>query len=195
MLERLVAPFALAYDRAQATKQLHDLATTDGLTGVLNRRAAMEQLRLEIERVARTGQDLAVILIDVDKFKAINDTHGHAAGDAVLRSVAAVLRAGVRGVDVVARYGGEEFLVVLPQTDAFGALKMAERLRKSLAKQDVRIENGSILRVTASFGVAALAGAAETDEQLLRRADQGLYAAKEAGRNRVVLAPSDDGQG
>ena len=156
----------------------------DGLTGLPNRRAFDEELAREVPRATRAGAPLAVVVLDVDRFKAVNDLHGHAAGDAVLREVAARARAGVRAGDLAARIGGEEFALLLPGADLAGAHELAERLRAAIATAPFEAE-GKTLEVTASLGCAALA-AGEPPEALLARADARLYEAKRTGRNRVL---------
>jgi diguanylate cyclase (GGDEF)-like protein len=128
------------------------------------------------------------LLIDIDHFKKVNDTHGHPAGDAVLRGVAAVARAQARETDLVARYGGEEMAVVLPETDAAGARTIAERLRAAVEGTAHATEHGT-LRVTISVGVATWPGGGQTAEELLTTADRALYRAKQTGRNRVESGP------
>lgn len=188
-LQRLIAPFQLAYARAIAHEALERLATTDGLTGLANRRVAMERLRDELARGQRHNHATSIVLLDVDHFKSVNDTHGHHAGDAVLRRVSSVLREAGREIDLPARHGGEEFLLILPETPLDGAVRVAERLRSRLAKARTELEDGEVLRVTASFGVAAAAGLREEGvDELLQRADEALYAAKESGRNRVCIS-------
>jgi diguanylate cyclase (GGDEF)-like protein/PAS domain S-box-containing protein len=183
---------SLAHMRAEESlrrsrDELRRLALQDGLTGVLNRRAVLRRLREEHERARRGGHGLSVVLLDVDHFKRINDTHGHPAGDAVLREVARRKSASIRPYDAVGRYGGEEFLVVLPGCDGAEALGVAERLRHALASRPMETAESLALAVTASFGVAACTGAL-TDEQLVAQADAALYRAKGEGRNRVRRA-------
>lgn len=161
---------------------LEELAYTDDLTGLPNRRFALRQLEALLSRARRHGTDLAVALVDVDRFKAINDGHGHAVGDSVLREMAARLQERVRHEDVVARHGGEEFLVVLPDTSPAGAAVVAEGLRAHVEARAF-VEDDVGVSLTVSVGWAGWAG--EDLDALLRRADQALYAAKHAGRNRV----------
>ncbi len=172
-----------------ANAQLETLAVTDALTGLLNRRALFDLFRREIERAHRHRRELAVIMFDIDYFKAINDRHGHAAGDVVLKQVAAIAAKATRSTDTVARYGGEEFVLIAPETDKSSALELAERMRAALQSAEMRIDHQS-LTVTASFGVAMLRGDDAKPEEVLRRADEALYAAKGGGRNRVVAEPA-----
>lgn len=156
----------------------------DGLTGLLNRHRSMVLCGIEIERARRHGQALSLLMFDLDEFKAINDRLGHAAGDLVLRRVAALTRGSLRRGDVAGRIGGEEFLLVLPHTDAAAAMHLAERLR-ALFEREIEVAEG--WRATASFGVATLQDGMDADA-LLQRADQALYRAKQRGRNRAELA-------
>jgi diguanylate cyclase (GGDEF)-like protein len=169
--------------------QLKALSTTDGLTQLANHRAFQERLREEFRRAQRYDDPMALILMDVDHFKAINDTHGHLAGDEVLHRVAQALRSAVRETDFVARYGGEEFGVLLPKTHLAGALTVAERMSQSL--RAVRAQADAAIRVTASFGVSGFPGrGVTTAEQLLKTADEALYRSKREGRNKISLFQS-----
>jgi diguanylate cyclase (GGDEF)-like protein len=169
------------------------LSTTDPVTGLRNRRYVSEFLSVEVLRAVRYHTPLAVLLLDLDHFKRVNDTHGHRVGDAVLQVVADTLRASLRATDLAGRYGGEEFLVVLPQTDLAGGAVLAERVRVAIEETAIDVAADTALSVTVSVGVAALDGAAQTVEQLVERADAALYAAKDAGRNRVVSAAAARG--
>jgi len=161
------------------------LATYDALTGVLNRRAIFERLAQERARQERHTHSVSVILFDIDHFKIVNDQHGHAVGDAVLKQVAHRMKAALRPYDEIGRYGGEEFLMVLPGCPEETAGRVAERLRISLAETPIDCAVGP-LTITASFGVAHCS-AERTDEALVSAADDALYRAKRAGRNRVEL--------
>jgi diguanylate cyclase (GGDEF)-like protein len=164
-------------------------ATTDSLTGLANRWTFDEELALEWRRAERVGDPLALILLDIDNFKTINDTQGHQAGDEVLRKVGEVLAASVRQVDLAARYGGEEFAVIVPETDLDGAIDLAERLRKALESEQIELQNGTRVSVTASLG-AAVKGDLPGGEKLVAAADERLYEAKRAGKNQVVPQPA-----
>lgn len=168
-------------------RRLEQLAATDPLTDVLNRRALTDRLLGEMERVRRYETTVSILLIDLDFFKRVNDTHGHLVGDDVLTEVAELLQRAVRSVDVVARYGGEEFVIVLPETGAVGAASFAERIRELVeAHPFVQSADGAALRITASIGVATFPSPGlQTVEDLLARADQALYRAKAEGRNLV----------
>jgi two-component system cell cycle response regulator len=164
-------------------------ATVDKLTGVSNRQALLAGLFNEVERAARYHRALSVAFVDIDHFKAINDTYGHLAGDQVLREFARRVAETVRGVDLACRMGGEEFVVVMPGTDGAVALKVAERLRKVIADVPFAVPDRSqTIAVTVSVGMAMMAPEADTPQSLLKRADEALYRAKRDGRNRVVAA-------
>jgi len=173
--------------------QLHETATTrsitDELTGIPNRRAFNDALASEVERCRRFGGSVGLILLDLDNFKSVNDTHGHQAGDEILRRVGQVLAGSVRHVDLAARYGGEEFGVIVPETDLDGAIELAERLRVALEAEEVMLLDGTRLSVTASFG-AAVKGDLPGGENLVAAADEALYEAKRAGKNRVAPSPA-----
>jgi two-component system cell cycle response regulator len=167
--------------------RLEQLATTDSLTQLLNRRALTERLTREMERALRSDGTVALLMLDLDHFKRVNDTHGHLVGDAVLREVAELLISEVRGNDLVGRFGGEEFLVVLPDTDDDGAAAFAERIRERVDRHAFPgREDTPALHMTASIGVATFPAALiESVEDLFARADAALYRAKADGRNRV----------
>jgi diguanylate cyclase (GGDEF)-like protein len=158
-----------------ALERIRDVAVRDELTGAYNRRLLMETLAREQARASRTGAAYSVCMIDVDHFKAVNDSLGHLEGDAVLRAVAAVAARGLRALDVFGRFGGEEFLVILPDTDRAGALRVAERIRAAVAAET---------RVTVTIGTAQ--SARDDIAAVLARADRALYDGKAAGRNRVI---------
>jgi diguanylate cyclase (GGDEF)-like protein/putative nucleotidyltransferase with HDIG domain len=162
-------------------------ATTDGLTGLLNHRTGQEKLSEQVRLAERYQRNIAVIMIDVDHFKVINDTYGHPAGDTVLRAVAKSIERDCRDVDFPVRYGGEEFLLVLPEINLEGAVTVAERIRKNLEQEVIGHENISI-SVTASMGVAIFPDDARTQQQLLDLADKALYTSKRSGRNQVQTA-------
>lgn len=165
---------------------------TDSVTGLRSRRYVTELLAIEFLRARRYRHPLSVLMADLDHFKRVNDRFGHPAGDAVLRGVASLLLAGLRGTDVAGRYGGEEFLVVLPQTDLPGAALLAERWRQSLEETPLALPDGGTLCATVSVGVAALGQGVDRPEELVRSADEALYTAKGRGRNRVELAGGPD---
>jgi two-component system cell cycle response regulator len=166
-----------------------ELAVTDALTGLHNRRYLDNHLKVLFARAAARGRPLSVCITDIDRFKSVNDTHGHDAGDEVLKEVAARIRSTVRGADLACRFGGEEFVVVMPDTDSTTAALIAERLRNIIEQTPFILKsNGAILNITASLGISCSRSGAETPEQLLKQADRALYDAKNGGRNRVVAA-------
>ena len=165
---------------------------TDVLTGWHNRRYLQVRLKEELARACRDGSNLVCLMLDIDHFKQVNDTWGHAAGDAVLQELAQRVEAQVRASDVAARYGGEEFVVLLPNTDDEAGARLAERIRAAVSATPVELPGGGSVRITASIGIAGIApDKDETDlktigDSLIARADVALYSAKTAGRNKVV---------
>ncbi|MBI3182663.1 MAG: diguanylate cyclase [Myxococcales bacterium] len=167
-------------------RELLELSRTDALTGLINRRYFEERLAVEFARSDRYRSPLSCLMLDLDHFKAVNDTYGHAFGDRVLQEVSKVVVKTLRDVDLVARYGGEELIALLPETGPEEAMRASERIRKGIAELGLEADGQKRVRCTASIGVATFpVPAIETSEALLRAADDCLYAAKEAGRNRV----------
>jgi diguanylate cyclase (GGDEF)-like protein len=164
--------------------EIYRLTTVDGLTQVFNRRSFDESLERELSRCRRYGRTLSLALIDIDKFKHINDEYGHLAGDAVLKEVASTIRRRVRREDVLARFGGEEFALLTPEIDLKGAQSMAEKVRKVVEKHRF-VFDGETISVTISCGVSTLGKKGDDAQALIARADERLYEAKERGRNRV----------
>lgn len=164
-----------------------ELAITDSLTGLYNRRYMESHLSTMVEEGMSSGKPVSLLIFDIDYFKAVNDSHGHPAGDAVLKEFAQRISQNVRGVDLACRLGGEEFVVVMPDTDLSYALMVAERLRQKVADTPFRIEGGFPLSITASIGVGVTEGPQDAAAKLLERADSALYRAKRDGRNRVVV--------
>jgi len=165
------------------------LATTDALTGVANRRALIQALDRDMALAARTQEAYAVLMLDIDHFKTVNDQHGHLVGDRVLCHLADVLRQRLRAQDMLGRYGGEEFLILLPNTSAPGALELAQALRQAV-EQTPCVNKGQVLPLTVSIGVcAAVLEPGDGWDQLIHVADQALYQAKQGGRNRVEFGP------
>ncbi|MBX9591069.1 MAG: PleD family two-component system response regulator [Hyphomonadaceae bacterium] len=163
-----------------------ELAVMDALTGLFNRRYLETHAKALTEKASRTGSPLSVLVVDIDHFKSVNDTYGHAAGDSVLREFAQRLRRNTRGVDLVCRMGGEEFIIVMPDTPLWRARQVAERLLSCIAAEPFRVSAATQVPVTASVGLAALEIPGEGMDALFGRADRALYAAKREGRNRVV---------
>jgi two-component system cell cycle response regulator len=176
----------------EANERLRHMSRTDALTGLENRRSIERQLDVMFAHGERLNEPLSCVMSDLDRFKSVNDTHGHHAGDAVLRQFAAILKRAAREIDVVGRYGGEEFIVLLPGTVVDAAVTFAERVRKEVEAHTFEFEGGSIRR-TASFGVAGWPHSRVSNcDRIVRAADDALYVAKETGRNRVVRFDSDE---
>jgi diguanylate cyclase (GGDEF)-like protein len=164
-------------------------AVTDELTGLANYRHFQETLATELERSRRFEGSVALVTLDIDNFKRVNDAHGHAVGDLVLREIGRIVRDSSRGVDTPARPGGEELAMVLPETDLDGAYNLAERVRRRIADLALPLPGGGELCVTASFGVATHPDSAGDADDLVKAADEAMYAAKGSGKNRTVRAP------
>jgi diguanylate cyclase (GGDEF)-like protein len=193
-LARLAALVAVCLHNALATERLKLAGLTDALTGVHNRRYFESRCLEEVQAARRSRLPLVCMFLDVDRFKNLNDTLGHPAGDQVLRYVARLIKVQLRGSDVVARYGGEEFVVLLPATPLASGLETAERIRRVIAAQTVPVAGQGNVRVTVSIGVALLDAQAQGDvaqlaAAMIAHADQGVYAAKQGGRNLVVCLP------
>ena len=173
----------------RANEILAQLSITDGLTKLHNHRYFQDHLTREIKRVSRTQAPLSMILIDIDDFKLLNDTHGHAAGDDVLMALAAIMNDSARESDLIARYGGEEFVILLPNTDLAGAVHLAEKIRISVEETRLIIgESMKPINVTISLGVAAYNG---NRRDFFAEADRALYQAKASGKNCVIIAGSE----
>jgi two-component system cell cycle response regulator len=171
-----------------ANKRLRRLSITDGLTELFNHRHMHELLHEEFERTKRSSEPLAVLMLDLDRFKAVNDTYGHPTGDVILYETARMLSDTAREIDMVGRYGGEEFIVILPGTDEEAAAQFAERVRAAVAEHLYRDEANEV-HMSVSGGVASFPSpGVDHPELLIKRADEALYAAKEGGRNRIVRA-------
>ncbi len=186
-LHRVNAEMALAHRKLHdANEKLRVMATTDELTGLVNRRAALERLRENWMSADRHDEPLACVMLDIDHFKNVNDTYGHAVGDVVLKETAEVLQSVTRIEEHVSRIGGEEFLLVCPKTSEDGAAMAAERLRRAVQSHTIKTDQ-QVLDVTVSLGVAERKPDLLTPDALLNAADRALYAAKRGGRNRVCL--------
>lgn len=176
---------ALESSRAD-NRRLEELATTDALTRLLNRRALLDRLSVEVDRARRFHSELSMLMVDLDHFKAVNDAHGHLGGDEVLRQAGTLLGGAVRTIDIIARYGGEEFIVILPETATDGAVTFAERLRKSVDEHTFELSGERRFHLTCSIGVATFpTPRVASTEDLFARADEALYRAKSGGRNQV----------
>jgi diguanylate cyclase (GGDEF)-like protein len=189
----LVGQGAVAIENARLHRLIQKQAKTDPLTQLLNRREFEEQLAREVERAQRFGTPVGLVVLDLDDFKLINDRFGHLAGDGVLKAAAGAIRQCTREIDQPARWGGEEFAVILPHTGLDGAARLAERLRQAIAERQIPTPDGRSVRVTASFGVAALPGSGTTQVELTAAADDAVYRSKRAGKNRVSLADAQEG--
>ena len=189
----LAGQAVVALENARLHRAVERQASLDGLTGLANRRSAQDALHAEVSRATRFGGEVALVMADLDGFKAVNDRFGHPVGDAVLREFADTLRDTAREVDVAGRWGGEEFVLVLPGTDAVGGAQLAERVRVSFEQRLVLTPDGTRIPVTASFGVAAFPDQAD-EVGLVAAADAALYEAKRDGKNRVVKAPAAVGR-
>lgn len=187
-LQALANQAGIAVDNVIVHREAERLAVTDPLTGLWNFRYLSMSLSREIERATRFDRPLAVLMLDIDHFKDVNDTYGHAQGDAVLRELAARVSEQIREVDTLARYGGEEFVLVLPETTVEGAGILAERIVGSVRRQPFSLEDGRQIRVTVSVGVAAFPGHGASAATLMHAADGALYAAKNSGRDRWKTA-------
>lgn len=176
----------------ETNERLRQVSITDGLTGLDNRRHLEERLQEMFEHASRLNEPFSCVMCDLDKFKSVNDTYGHQAGDAVLRQLADILREEAREIDRVGRYGGEEFMLLLPGTVLDAAVTFAERVRKAVESHTFTFDGGTLQR-TASFGVAGWPHPRIVDcDTLVRAADDALYVAKETGRNKVVRFDSDE---
>jgi diguanylate cyclase (GGDEF)-like protein len=182
-LEVLASHLATSLSNARMIAQLEKMATTDGLTGLLNKRAMLDDAERKVAAAVRFGRPLSVLVADIDFFKKVNDTYGHDVGDTVIRGLGEVLKRQKRNTDVVSRFGGEEFVVLCEQTDASGAMLLAERIREELGKMRFPSANGTV-NVTCSIGVATFPEAGRDWETLFKAADESLYVSKRSGRDR-----------
>jgi diguanylate cyclase (GGDEF)-like protein len=189
LMEMLSSHAATALQAARVHHDTAELSLTDALTGLANRRRFDQDLRLEVSRVRRYGNDLSLVLIDVDHFKQVNDTYGHTQGDAVLQDVADILRETIRTTDTAYRFGGDELAILARETESESGAVLAERLRAAFAE---RFRGTTKSRITGSFGVASLPAHAVDESTLFAAADAALYEAKAAGRNRVAVASDPD---
>ncbi len=187
LLVSLSATTSAAIQNALLHSEVQRLAITDSLTGLYNRRGFFDLGQREIDRFQRFSRALSAIMLDIDFFKGINDTHGHSAGDQVLVTLARRCRTNIRHVDILSRYGGEEFVILLPETDLFTATEIAERIRRSVAEEPFQLGREAV-RVTISLGVTRALPDTPDLQALLERADAALYRAKQNGRNRIEVA-------
>jgi diguanylate cyclase (GGDEF)-like protein len=196
MLEAFAIFMPLVGRVSKYAERLHEISMTDMLTGIGNRRYFVRRARQEVKRAARLEKGLCICMVDIDFFKTVNDTHGHAAGDYVLREFVEIIKSAIRLEDDVARIGGEEFIILLPASDLESSLIVAERVRQRLEERPfVLPETGQTLKVTASFGLTQVYTEKDEDIEIaMARADDALYASKENGRNRVNYARFTDGE-
>jgi len=190
----LLEPASVALDNAQLLKRAEALSVTDDLTRLYNSRYLNLVLRRETKRASRSGRPLSLLFLDLDGFKAVNDTHGHLFGSRALVEAAAVIRQSARETDVVARFGGDEFALVLPDTGGQGAFAVGERIRERICAHKFLAGDGLDIHLTASVGVATLPDVAASAEELVQAADKAMYQVKETGKNGIVaaIAPADN---
>jgi two-component system, cell cycle response regulator len=184
-LEVLASHMAVSLANARMLRKLEELATTDGLTGLLNKRAMLEVAKEKVAAAVRFSRRLSILVTDIDLFKRVNDTHGHDVGDMVIRGMGDILRRAKRTTDAVARFGGEEFILICEETDAAGAMLLAERVRKEIECKTFVTPRGP-LKITCSLGIATFPEAGRDWDALFKAADEALYASKRAGRNRSI---------
>jgi diguanylate cyclase (GGDEF)-like protein len=185
VLTQMADQSALAVDRIRLQQKLEELVVTDDLTSLFNTRYLKRSVETEVQRSRRYNTSTSVIFMDIDHFKAVNDTHGHLVGSKVLVEMGQILIRELRNIDIVSRYGGDEFVLVLPQTTLNHAIIIAERIRKTVEENLFLKTEELNLRLTASFGVAAYPETATSKEQLMRLADESMYTVKNRTRNGV----------
>jgi len=187
LLRTLTLQISSALDNARMHAVVSELATRDSLTGLNNRRVFKERLDEEITRAFRYNRPFSIMMLDLDKFKKVNDTYGHPAGDSVLQQSAKMILQQVRNCDFSARYGGEEFVVILPETSEENSVSVGERIRNAIAQHTFNLPDGKDIRITISIGIASFPANAMTAEKLIERSDQALYNVKQTGGNRVCV--------
>jgi diguanylate cyclase (GGDEF)-like protein len=198
VLRYLIGQAAASLENVELHEMVAEQAITDELTGLPNNRRFRRWIDIETARAKRFGHDLSLLMLDIDNFKQVNDTHGHLQGDEVLRTIGRVLREESRGIDEPARYGGEEFAIGLPETGLEGAVEVAERVRERIAQTEIEMVDGrGAMSVTTSIGAATVALTGADARALVDAADQALYRAKRGGKNRTERAnePGPGGEG
>jgi diguanylate cyclase (GGDEF)-like protein len=189
LLLGLIFAYALARTLTGLHSQVAEQAVTDELTGLENRRRMQQRLADEGARAQRFGHQISALIIDIDDFKQINDERGHQQGDEVLRTIARIVSDSTRAIDIAARFGGDELALVLLETDAEGAMVLAERLRTQVSETEIELRNGESIHVTVSIGAATVPDSAESVEELIEAADQALLTVKRSGKDQVASAP------
>ena len=187
ILDTLISQVSISLYNSILFEKLGKLAITDGLTNLHNHRHFQEFLEAEIKEATRYNKSLALLMIDIDHFKVLNDTYGHPQGDRVLKRLSDIIMQTIRDVDYAARYGGEEFCVLLPSTDAKGAYKTAERLRKKIETSFLKTDTGETIKFTVSIGISSIPEDARSKDELIQHADKGMYGSKENGRNKTTM--------
>ena len=190
-LEAAIEPGAIALDNALRMQRAEALSVTDDLTSLYNSRYLAQVLRREAKRASRSGRPLSLLFVDLDGFKAINDTHGHLFGSRALVEAAAIMRGTARETDVVARFGGDEFALVLPDTGSDGATSVGARIRERVAAHSFLQADGLDIRLTVSVGIATLPDVAASVEALIQAADKAMYRVKDRGKNGIYVAGSE----
>ena len=186
--QHLITIFAqhasIAMDNAILFGQIQEIARTDEMTGLLNRRALFEIGKYEISRSNRLNHSIAVVMMDLDNYKEINDTHSHIIGDKVLREISRLLQKNLRNIDIIGRYGGDEYVIIMPETNLAKSVKAMERIRQNTDKTMIKVDNLSF-HVTACFGITYHEGELPSLEKMIEEADKAMYEAKNSGRNCV----------
>lgn len=188
LFETIASQAAGMLDNARIFEQMRQMAITDMVTQLYTRRHFTSLRHSEVERALRYNRDLSVMMVDIDWFKHVNDTWGHAAGDIVLQAVAQCCQKALRSTDIIGRWGGEEFVIILPEADQQAACLIAERIRRNVSEMNINL-SGNTIHVTVSLGVTTLIPGRTTLESLVDYADKALYMAKQGGRNQVCICP------
>ncbi|HEX9022142.1 MAG TPA: diguanylate cyclase, partial [Nitrospirota bacterium] len=172
-------------EKQRLIEELEHLSRTDGLTGLMNRRALTDSLAYEIDRADRYGSELSLVLCDIDSFKEINDNYGHDMGDRALQTISATLKTILRQTDIAGRHGGDEFMLILPETSVKGAENLAHKILEAVRGTELRARDGRPVRLSMSIGVSNLEAGIDTTDSFIKRTDDAMYASKQGGRNRI----------